>query len=112
MKGIGMDEDYEVVDPADYVSDEVEFESCALNRFRRMQNHNCGGVKTITTEPDRGVKVKCSCRDEAFWCWNGFEWPELKGYWCRFFRDDRAKKKLLAFVNGILVPVGKERRVR
>ena len=80
--------------------------SDALEKFRAMCDHRCpDGVRVVfANRPKMTIDIRCSCGDE----WRFRLWTELKlrkpeGYVEWLFEDERKRKGLEAFVNGVLV---------
>jgi hypothetical protein len=77
----------------------------SLNKFRDMQNHQCGDRKVVIVDQLRyQIRIECLCGVK--WIWLLFSELKLRrpeGYCEWLFQDVDARKRLDAFVNGVLV---------
>lgn len=82
--------------------------SIALDRFNEMVGHGGGCSRQRVVVADQGrleVRVECGCGKK--WSWKLF-YSELKkgqpeGYVERFFKNEFARDRLGAFLNGVLL---------
>jgi hypothetical protein len=78
-----------------------------LERFRGMQSHSCeGGTRTVfASHATFSVEVECSCGERwVFLLFGELKQRKPEGYVEWLFEDDAARRRLVAFLNGVLVP--------
>jgi hypothetical protein len=80
--------------------------SKAYHRFREMCKHSCDyGTRTVIPNQRKlRIDVRCSCGAEWHWALFGeLKKRQPEGYVEWLFQDSTARRRLDAFVNGVLV---------